>query len=166
MARKCHVEAGYPREKPFTSRQLRSSTHAEGCRSSCLTGAQISVREDGSRPKWATQTALARRTREELGNPLAGPMGALGISNEITADFGKERRTTTRAPPAETLRAVANSSESLPLASRDRTKTGMARPKRTDFLASLAGTRFLTITILCLNALGLAPRGPNTECPL
>jgi len=72
-------------------------------------------------------------------------MGTLGISNEMTADFGKERRTTTKAPPAEILRAVANSNESLPLASRDRTKMGMARRKRTDFLVSLPGTRFFTV---------------------
>jgi len=58
--------------------------------------------------------------------PWIGPTGALGISSEITADLGKDRRITTKAPPGEMLIAVANSSESLPPPSRERTKTGMA----------------------------------------
>src|SRR5581483_12103934 len=38
----------------------------------------------------------------------------------------RERRTATRAPPAETFNAVANSRNSLPLSSLLRTKTGIA----------------------------------------
>ena len=74
--------------------------------------------------------------REEVFKPLAGPMGALGISSETGADFGKERRTTTKAPPGEMLIAVANSSNSLPLSSRLRTKTGMARCNRAHLRSS------------------------------
>ena len=74
--------------------------------------------------------------REEVFSPLVGPIGALGISTETSADLGKERRTTTKAPPAEMLMAVANSSESLPLPSRARTKTGMASRNRVHFRSS------------------------------
>jgi len=86
--------------------------------------------------RWPTQTALACMIREEVFNPLAGPMGALGISNETKADLGKERRTTTKAPPAEMLRAVANSRQSLPLPSWVRTKTGMASWRRAHLRSS------------------------------
>src|ERR1035441_8852949 len=79
-------------------------------------------------------------TREAVGKPLVGPMGALGISRETKADLGKDRRTTIKAPPAEMLIAVANSSESLPLPSRVRTKTGMASRKRVHFRASVLST--------------------------
>src|ERR1019366_4017092 len=65
--------------------------------------------------------------REEVLKPLAGPTGALGISRETRLDLGKERRTTTRAPPGEMLTAVANSRESLSFRSRVRINTGMAR---------------------------------------
>ena len=68
--------------------------------------------------------------RKEVLKPLTGPMGALGISSETNADCGKERRTTTKAPPGEMLRAVANSRESLPLPSQARTKTGIASCNR------------------------------------
>ena len=68
--------------------------------------------------------------REEERTPCAGPIGALGISSETGLDLGKERRTTTRAPPAEMFTAVANSSDSLPFSSRLRTKTGIARRSR------------------------------------
>ena len=108
--------------------------------------------------KCATHTALARSTRDEVGSLLPGPTGTLGISNEISADLGTERRTTTKAPPAEIFRAVANSSESLPLASRERTKIGIASRKRTDFLASLRGTRFFTFNP-CVNTLRLRTLG-------
>lgn len=54
-------------------------------------------------------------------------MGALGISSETELDLAIERRTITAAPPAEMFNAVANSSDSLPLSSKLRTKTGMAR---------------------------------------
>jgi len=82
--------------------------------------------------------------REEVFNPSVGPIGALGISTETRADLGKERRTTTKAPPAEMLMAVANSSKSLPLSSRVRTKTVMARCKRAHLRAFLFDSRSLT----------------------
>ncbi len=63
---------------------------------------------------------------EEVLRPAAGPTGALGISRETRLDLGKERRTTTKAPPGEMLTAVANSRESLSFRSRVRTKTGIA----------------------------------------
>jgi hypothetical protein len=81
-----------------------------------------------------TQTALARITREKLGNAVRGPMGALGISRETDVDLGKERRTTTSAPPAEILMAVANSRQSWPFPLLVRTKTGMASCNRAHFL--------------------------------
>src|ERR1035441_479235 len=86
-------------------------------------------------------------TLEEVFRPGAGPIGALGISSETTADCGKERRTTTKAPPADTLIAVANSSESLSLLSRARTKTGMASCNRahlrSSFCDSVRGMRLI-----------------------
>jgi len=81
---------------------------------------------------------------EEVLKPLAGPMGALGISSETSADLGKERRAATKTPPGEMLIAVANSKESLPLPSRVRIKTGMASCNRahlrSSFFASVRGT--------------------------
>ena len=74
---------------------------------------------------------------EEVLKPLAGPMGALGISSETSADLGKERRTATKTPPGEMLMAVANSKESLPLPSRVRIKTGMASCNRAHLRSSL-----------------------------
>ena len=46
-----------------------------------------------------------------LGQALVAANGALGISSKTCADSGKERRTATRAPPAEMFSAVANSRE-------------------------------------------------------
>jgi hypothetical protein len=71
--------------------------------------------------------AFAFMIREEVLEPLAIPTGALGISSETGVDWGKERRTTTKAPPGEMFTAVANSRDSLPPRSRVRTKTGMDR---------------------------------------
>jgi hypothetical protein len=75
---------------------------------------------------------------------LVGPIGALGISSETSANLAKERRDTTKAPPGEMLIAVANSSESRPFPSRVRTKTGIARSNRAhfrcSFLDKLVGT--------------------------
>jgi len=48
-------------------------------------------------------------------------------------DFGKEWRVATRAPPAEMLMAVANSSKSWLFSSRVRRKTGMASRNRVHF---------------------------------
>ena len=86
--------------------------------------------------KCATQTALACMTLDGGFNPRAGPIGALGISTETTADFGKQRRTTTKAPPGEMLIAVANSRESLPFPSLARIKTGIASCNRAHFRSS------------------------------
>src|ERR1035437_5860518 len=77
--------------------------------------------------------------REEVLKPLAGPTGALGISRETRLDLGKERRTTTRAPPGEMLTAVANSRESLSFRSRVRINTGMARCNRAHLRSSFLG---------------------------
>ncbi len=77
--------------------------------------------------------------REEERTPCDGPIGALGISSETALDLGKERRTTTRAPPAEMFTAVANSSDSLPFSSRLRTKTGIARRSRAHLRCSFLG---------------------------
>jgi hypothetical protein len=77
--------------------------------------------------------------REEVLKPLAGPTGALGISRETRLDLGKERRTTTRAPPGEMLTAVANSRESLSFRSRVRINIGMARCNRAHLRSSFLG---------------------------
>jgi hypothetical protein len=72
-------------------------------------------------------------------------MGAAGISSEIGLDRAKQRRTMTNAPPAEMLIAVANSSESLPLSSLLRTKTGIARCNRAHLRCSFLGEFALTV---------------------
>src|ERR1035437_8435677 len=104
--------------------------------------------------------------REEVFKPLAGPIGALGISSETSADLGKERRTTTKAPPGEMLMAVANSRESLPFPSRVRIKTGMASCNR----AHLRSSFFDKLRDTCLvhlkrglSTMKTAPEGPNSE---
>jgi len=103
--------------------------------------------------------------REEILKPLAGPIGALGISSETSADLGKERRTITIAPPGEMLMAVANSRESLPFPSRVRTKTGMASCNRahlrSSFLDKPRGTRLHHP--LEVFKPKKAPQGPNFE---
>jgi hypothetical protein len=78
--------------------------------------------------------------------PSAEPMGALGISSETGLDLASARRTITNAPPAEMLTAVANSSDSLPLSSRLRMKTGMARCRRAHFRCSFLGEFALTVS--------------------
>src|SRR5208337_2130439 len=85
--------------------------------------------------------------REEVFKPCAGPIGALGISTETTANLGKERRTTTKAPPGEMLIAVANSRESLPFSSRARMKTGMASCSRGHLRPSFLEKRLGTYSI-------------------
>ena len=79
--------------------------------------------------------------REALGSAAAVAKGALGISSETCAESGKERRTATSAPPAEILRAVANSRNSFPFSSRLRTNTGMARGRRVHLRRSVSGFR-------------------------
>jgi len=83
----------------------------------------------------------ARKIREALGNELPETNGALGISNETCAESGKERRTATRAPPAEMFNAVANSNNSFPSSSRLRTKIGIASGRRGHFRLSVSGLR-------------------------
>jgi hypothetical protein len=82
---------------------------------------------------------LARKFLAALGKLAVGMRGALGISSETTAESGKARRTATNAPPAETFRAVANSSISLPASSEVRTKTGIANGRRGHFRRSSTG---------------------------
>jgi hypothetical protein len=79
--------------------------------------------------------------REALGNEFPETKGALGISSETCAESGKERRTATRAPPAEMFNAVANSNDSFPSSSRLRTKMGIASGKRGHFRFSVSGLR-------------------------
>src|SRR5579863_7241249 len=88
-----------------------------------------------------TRTVRARRVRDALGNELPETKGALGISRETCAESGKERRTATSAPPAEILRAVANSNNSRPSSSRLRTKIGIASGKRGHLRFSISGLR-------------------------
>ena len=87
--------------------------------------------------------------REEVFSPSTGPIGALGISMETCVDLGKERRTTTKAPPGEMLMAVANSNESLPFPSLVRMKTGMASCNR----AHLRSSFFDNLGRTCLDHL-------------
>src|SRR5438046_9116785 len=87
------------------------------------------------------RTDRVRTVREALGRPAAVARGALGISNKTCAESGKERRTATSAPPADTLRAVANSRNSLPFSSRLRTNTGMANARRGHLRRSVSGFR-------------------------
>src|SRR5271155_5838329 len=49
--------------------------------------------------RWLTHTVLACMTREEVFKLRLGPIGPLGTSRETAVDLGKERRTTTKAPP-------------------------------------------------------------------
>src|SRR5271166_281392 len=98
-------------------------------------------------------------TREEAFNPSVGPIGALGISSETKADLGKERRTTTKAPPAEMLIAVANSRQSLPLPSWVRTKTGMASCNRAHLRSSFFDN--LRATCKVRRSWVLAPSRPH-----
>lgn len=82
---------------------------------------------------------LARKLRQDLGKAAVEVRGTLGISSKTCAESGKERRTATSAPVAETFKAVANSSNSLPLLSRVRTKTGIASGKRAHLRRSSCG---------------------------
>ena len=83
----------------------------------------------------------ARSVRDALGRLVVAARGALGISSKTCADGGKERRTATRAPPADTFSAVANSRKSLPLSSRLRTNTGIASGSLGHFRRSISGFR-------------------------
>jgi len=76
------------------------------------------------------RNTLARRFRATLGKDASAAKGALGISSNRCAAAGIERLTATSMPPAETLRAVANSKNSLSVSARPRTKTGMAKGRR------------------------------------
>jgi len=79
--------------------------------------------------------------REAFGKEFPETSGALGISSKTCADSGKERRTATKAPPAEIFNAVANSNSSFPSSSRLRTKIGIASGRRGHFRFSVSGVR-------------------------
>ncbi len=105
-----------------------------------------SGRENLSPIRWypsacVTRTARARRVRATLGRAAVLASGALGISSRTCADGGGERRTATKAPPAQMFRAVANSRNSLPFSSRVRTKIGMAKGSRTHWRRSFSRLR-------------------------
>lgn len=87
------------------------------------------------------RTERARTVREALGKAAAVAKGALGISSETCAASGRERRTATSAPPAETFNAVANSRKSFPFSSRLRTNTGIASGRRIQLRRSVSGFR-------------------------
>ena len=87
------------------------------------------------------RTERARTVREALGRAAAVAKGALGISSETCAESGRERRTATSAPPAETFNAVANSRKSFPFSSRLRTNTGIASGRRIQLRRSVSGFR-------------------------
>ena len=137
MAPKCHYETGIGREKLFTLQTpISSNACGKPAPASVPSGrANFNPRRWWS-SRWVTQTAFACMIREVVFMPWIGPRGALGISNETTDDLGKDRRTTTKAPPAEILTAVANSRESLPAPSRARMKTGMASCSLVDLRSS------------------------------
>jgi hypothetical protein len=87
----------------------------------------------------------ARKARAAFGKEFITIKGALGISNETRVDDGIERRIASNIPPAETFRAVANSSSSLSALLPLLTKTGMAKGNRGQRLRSARG-------VLALNA--------------
>src|SRR5207302_3375921 len=92
------------------------------------------------------RNTLARRFRVTVGRAAKAAKGALGISSETCAVEGMERRTATSIPPAETLRAVANSRNSLSASVLLRTKTGMAKGKRGHCRRSAVGVLPFTPT--------------------
>ena len=94
------------------------------------------------------------RLRENLGKSAFATGGALGISSKTCEESGKERRTATRAPPAETFNAVANSNHSLSFPSSPRTKIGIARGRRCHFRRS--GDAFLRSKVHPLLQIGNA----------
>ncbi len=79
-------------------------------------------------------TTRACRRRTERGIWAESERGELGISRETPAESGRARDTASRTPPALRFRAVANSRNSLPLSSRARTNTGIARGNLSQFL--------------------------------
>jgi|SRR5580700_2300990 len=76
------------------------------------------------------RNTFARRLRATRGRAAKAASGALGISSKTWAVEGIERRTATSMPPAETLRAVANSKNSFPVSAPLLTKTGIAKGRR------------------------------------
>ncbi len=101
--------------------------------------------------EWLTRTARARKVRAARGSPVAAARGALGISSTTCAALGKERRTATKAPPALTFKAVANSRNSLPFSSLLRTKTGIANGSRVHFrrsFSALCRTKGCSLTLV------------------
>src|SRR5271163_2060053 len=92
------------------------------------------------------RSTLARRFRAAFGRPANAARGALGISRETWPAEGMERRTATNIPPAETLRAVANSRYSLSDSAPLVTKTGIAKGKRGHCRRSATGALRITHT--------------------
>ena len=92
------------------------------------------------------RSTLARRFRMTLGNSAIAANGALGISSPTCATEGIERRTATSMPPAETLRAVANSRNSCSASVWLLTKTGMAKGNRGHRRRSTFGAASFTHT--------------------
>jgi hypothetical protein len=111
--------------------------------------------------------ARARSVRDDFGNEAEAARGALGISRRTRADWGKARRSAIRAPPPPMLSAVANSRNSLPLSSRLRTNTGIAKGRRSHFRSSRSALFWLKrATFPCgLDPCLLAHHGPNPRTP-
>jgi hypothetical protein len=114
----------------------------------------------------SAHTIRACKLREALGKWEVETSGALGISSKTCAESGKERRRATKAPPAETFKAVANSSNSLSFSSLLRTKIGIASGRRSHFRRSVSGFRGLKLSPSAPDADGLvAHSGPYTRRP-
>ena len=104
----------------------------------------------------------ARKLRDDLGKSARETRGALWISSVTCDESGKERRTATKIPPAETFNAVANSNNSLPLSSRLRTKTGISKGMRTHLRRSVSDlVLFKMIPREHNDPCFTAPWGPN-----
>ena len=106
---------------------------------------------------------LARRVFATLGRAAIAANGALGISSETCVDRGIGRRTASSIPPAETLRAVANSKSSLFVSPRLLTKTGIAKGNRDQRLRSADEVLMVTHTpsFVIQHDTGKHPTGQN-----
>jgi hypothetical protein len=94
----------------------------------------------------SVRSTLARRVRDALGRAARAARGALGISSETSTAPGRDRRTATSIPPADTLRAVANSRNSLSSSILLLTNTGIARGRRAHRRRSALGVFGFTHT--------------------
>ena len=110
------------------------------------------------------QSSRSEITRS-LGQGVHRSQRRTGNFEQNLCESGKERRTATRAPPAEIFKAVANSSRSLPFSSRLRTKTGIAMGRR-GHLRRCASAQYASNSPLWTEiTLATAPWGPNKPCP-